>query len=53
MPFVQQSEPVHLKEGQMKDIGTQLPGLYCPLQEALWGRPSTLLPFEYEVLVMP
>lgn len=53
MRFRQQSEPAHLREGQMKDTGTQLPGLYCPLQEALRGRLSTLLPFEYEVLVMP
>lgn len=50
MHFRQHSEPADLMEGQMKDTGTQLPGLYCPLQEALQGH---LLPFEYEVLVMP
>lgn len=50
MHFVQQSEPVHLTEGQMKDAD---PVLHRPLQEALQGRLGTLLPVVFGVLVMP
>lgn len=51
-PSCSRSEPVHLREGQMKDTNTQLPALYPPLEEVLQGRLCTLLPAEYPALVM-